>query len=369
MTIKKEQLYKLPYTKNNNPNGWIEPTTFCQLRCPHCYRQVHKGKSEQSHRKLNDVLSEIDELIKIRNISHLSIAGGEPLLYPGLDEVIEYAVSKNLCVTLQTNGILIDKDRLISLDRLGVSRIIIHIDKFQNRESTNTEEGVNKIRKQYCNLFREVGGKVTLGFIMPLSDDNFKDLDILIPFFKENVDIIKGITFTTLSVIPPGEKLPIKKLSSVEGIFDRVKKLYGLEYSSYLGKTKSDKIAWLFAYNVFSGGELLGSVDKDVIKMVQRDNYQRTGKYLFITNKNYLSWRSVLLIFNKSIWRMIIKYIFLKNKSKISGQLLNFTNSPDNISDGWSLCDGCPNAILFQGKLVPSCLLELVKIGEDIKVE
>ncbi len=27
-------LYRLPFTKNDNPNGWVEITTDCNLKCP-----------------------------------------------------------------------------------------------------------------------------------------------------------------------------------------------------------------------------------------------------------------------------------------------------------------------------------------------
>ena len=32
------QMYRLPWSKEDNPSGWIEVTTFCQLKCPGCYR-------------------------------------------------------------------------------------------------------------------------------------------------------------------------------------------------------------------------------------------------------------------------------------------------------------------------------------------
>ena len=184
MFIDRKKLFKLPFSKNNNPNGWIELTTFCQLKCPHCYRKVGKGALEKTHRDLNSLFFEIDELVKIRNINILSIAGGEPLLYPYLDDVIKYAVSKNLMTMIYTNGILLNKERLSLFKKLGVTRIMIHIDKYQDREGVVSEVEANKLRARYCDLFREVGG-VSLGFIMPISEDNFQDLDVLISFFKK----------------------------------------------------------------------------------------------------------------------------------------------------------------------------------------
>ena len=73
-------LYKLPWLKKNNPNGWIEPTTYCQLACPGCYRGLAFSNPVRIHEDIIKLKKDIDTLIKIRKIKILTIAGGEPLL-------------------------------------------------------------------------------------------------------------------------------------------------------------------------------------------------------------------------------------------------------------------------------------------------
>src|SRR3990167_4676151 len=99
-----QNLYKIPWTKNNNPNGWIEPTTYCQLVCPGCYRGLAHPNPLRIHEDIAKLKKEIDTLIKIRKIRILSIAGGEPLLYPQLNDLIAYAHSRGLKSRLVTNG-------------------------------------------------------------------------------------------------------------------------------------------------------------------------------------------------------------------------------------------------------------------------
>lgn len=363
----KQSLYRLPFSKYNNPNGWIEPTTFCQLKCPHCYRGADNADFKSVHRNLTEILSEIDELIKIRNIQTLTIAGGEPLLYPQLVDLIKYAVSKKLNVYLITNGILIDKERLIELKKSGVTRIIIHIDKYQNRKSATTEKEVNDLRLEYCRLFRKVGG-ISLGFMMPISADNFQELDVLVPFFKDNADVIKEIGLTVLCEVLPDKELPENKKIDAKKIFMRVKKLYGLEYCAYLSKTNTNGISWLFSYNIFAGKKLLGSIDKKVARFIQEDYHKKTDKYLFVSNKRF-SLRFIALIFNKSIIKIFWKNFINILSTKINDQSIFIINTPQKINDKWDCCDGCPDAIIFKGDLVPSCLLERVKQGENIRIE
>ena len=39
----------LPWSETDNPNGWIEPTTYCQLKCPGCYRGLDRQGYVSAH--------------------------------------------------------------------------------------------------------------------------------------------------------------------------------------------------------------------------------------------------------------------------------------------------------------------------------
>jgi len=134
--------YRLPWTVTNNPSGWIEVTTHCQLRCPGCYRGTGLPGWTPAHRPLREVMLEIDTLCRDRNIQALSISGGEPLLYPKLNNVVRHARSRNLEVLILSNGIALDTDRLHQLRDLGVSRMLLHIERNQQRAELDDEENV-----------------------------------------------------------------------------------------------------------------------------------------------------------------------------------------------------------------------------------
>src|SRR3990172_2262396 len=182
-------LYKLPWLKKNNPNGWIEPTTHCQLACPGCYRGLAFPNPPRIHQDLNKLKKEIDTLIKIRRIKILSIAGGEPLLYPKLDELVTYAKSKSLQSRLVTNGAALTQKRLAELKKLGVSEVSIHIAAYQSRTNFKDERQINCLRQRFCEIFRKVKG-VELNFIITVSKDNFLSLPYLIEFYQNNSDVI-----------------------------------------------------------------------------------------------------------------------------------------------------------------------------------
>ena len=39
----KQNLYRFPWSMNDNPQGWVEVTDICNLHCRGCYRQRLEG--------------------------------------------------------------------------------------------------------------------------------------------------------------------------------------------------------------------------------------------------------------------------------------------------------------------------------------
>ena len=54
--------------------------------------------------------------------------------------------------------------------------------------------------------------------------------------------------------------------------------------------------------------------------------------------------------------------------STINIQLILIIDTPTLTDKGWDTCQGCPDAMMYNNNLVPPCLLERVKAGEDIAV-
>ena len=362
-TRDKEKLYELPWSMKNNPNGWIEPTTYCQLKCPGCYRGLAEKNPIRKHEEYSKLTKQVDWFIKHRNVQTISIAGGEPLCYPYLSNLIEYIDSKGLKSKIYTNGLALTKSKLEELKKAGATEFIIHVDKFQcNKKS---EKEINIIREKFCNLFREIKG-VNLGFIMPISKQNKDDLPILANFMEKNSDIINLVVFTVYKEMLPGKSISPELQISMEETSEEIKKAFGLTYCAYLGKKQSSGISWLFSLSAYSEGKLVGSFNSSFYKIIQ-DRYFKRKKKHFITvrNKPFKLSKLVPLLSNKSV-----RDIYLKSVGKnytLNTQVVLIIDAPEKKGDNWNLCNGCPDAMLYEGKLVPSCLLERVKKGEKLE--
>lgn len=94
----------------------------CNAKCKFCYATFDDIKQRQL--PVSDAKIVLDKLAK-SGLEKITFAGGEPLLYKGLSEVIYYAKSIGLTTSIITNGKLVDerffKENRSSLDWFGVS--------------------------------------------------------------------------------------------------------------------------------------------------------------------------------------------------------------------------------------------------------
>lgn len=101
-------------------------TDRCNLNCPYCFTKGHLFGGEES--KLLDITEAILELQPERVV----LTGGEPLLVDSLDRSLDVFRKSEIYVSLHTNGILLDKERLNSL-KGRVQDIAIPIDSLDPR--------------------------------------------------------------------------------------------------------------------------------------------------------------------------------------------------------------------------------------------
>ncbi len=112
----------------------LELTSKCNLACPFCFNKTIYQDNENFNMDISLAKDVIDQA-KALKIKHVRFSGGEPLLHPGLMELIRYAHEKSLGVRLNTNGTLIDKS-FVSQAKDLVDNVLIGL----NSRETETEK-------------------------------------------------------------------------------------------------------------------------------------------------------------------------------------------------------------------------------------
>ena len=83
---------------------WIF-TSKCNLACPHCYASIYRERQEMS---LKEKLALIDEMGEM-GVEHVGLSGGEPLIHPHLEQMLEKLRDWNLSVSIVTNATAVSK--------------------------------------------------------------------------------------------------------------------------------------------------------------------------------------------------------------------------------------------------------------------
>ncbi len=122
------------------------PTNKCNLKCPFCYLKKRNPNLEMDFSKAKKTI----DLFKKLGTKAVSISGGgEPLLYPKINELINYFYSKNIKIGLITNGLLLDRLKKSTLKKLIWLRISFgdgrKIDKKLEKSLKNFAKKNNKI--------------------------------------------------------------------------------------------------------------------------------------------------------------------------------------------------------------------------------
>lgn len=156
-------------------------TRTCNLKCIHCYSDSYAEKyegeltNEEAKRNLDDLAA--------FQVPAVLFSGGEPLVRPDLLDLIAYAVSKGLRVTLSTNGTLIDDEIAAKLKALNLTYVGISLDGIG--ETNDHFRGVPGAYERAMRGFRachKVGQKV--GLRLTLTKHNCQDLSKIFDFIE-----------------------------------------------------------------------------------------------------------------------------------------------------------------------------------------
>ena len=156
-------------------------TRSCNLRCVHCYSDSHAQKYP-GELTLEEAKRVIDDLVAFK-VPALLFSGGEPLTRPDLLELMEYAATSGLRVTLSTNGTLIDEPTAQWLHEIGLTYAGISLDGIgETNDLFRGKKGAFDGAVRGMRNCRAVGQKV--GLRLTLTRRNCMDLHDIFNFIE-----------------------------------------------------------------------------------------------------------------------------------------------------------------------------------------
>lgn len=105
----------------------------CNFRCEHCCITRLRSKKGSRCFTLEDV-RELSRQADEMGLAHLVITGGEPLLFPDLDDLIRAVDPQKFYITSDTNGWYLDYARARHLKSIGLDKIQLSLDSLSASE-------------------------------------------------------------------------------------------------------------------------------------------------------------------------------------------------------------------------------------------
>ncbi|MCS7061356.1 MAG: radical SAM protein [Anaerolineae bacterium] len=384
MTLDKRNLYRLPWSMNDNAIAWLELTDVCNLYCEGCYRQKITG-----HKPLEQVKEEIRFFKRWRNPDNVSIAGGEPLIYPHILDVVAYVAELKMKPIILTNALALTPELLKELKKARLSGFTIHIDSHQNRPhwKGKTEKELNELRQLYADMIAAARGLYVI-FNSTVYPSTYHEIPDVVRWGRENIDKVHGLVFityragvaeTSVAVSADNKIVDLTKLSYVRDRFDErfvtAPEVYQIirdnfpEYdaSCYLGGTlKHDSFKWLAAAWFGTKKKVFGSAGKRTMELAQVGHHLFTGTYLaYLSNAKVGAKVFLGGIVDPSLrkaGRSWLRHVFSHPAQLLDPvyvQSIGIIQAPDILPDGRAdMCDSCPDMTVWDGKLVNSCRMD-----------
>jgi len=155
----------------------IHASRKCNLSCPHCYSESSPSAADELP---VEVVCELIEDAAELGYRGIAFSGGEPLVYPGLVQVLSYAKALGLNTSVTTNGTLLQSSRLAPLEGL-VSLLAVSLD---GRSATHnrTRGSRTAFRRLLHGMPKLKSTGMRFGFIHTLTRDSWEELPWLADF-------------------------------------------------------------------------------------------------------------------------------------------------------------------------------------------
>ncbi len=386
--VRPTDLYRLPWSLNDNVLSWLEPTKRCNLYCEGCY-STNDPKSDKT---LEQVREDLEDFVRQRTVDSISVAGGDPLVHPEIEAIVRMIRHEfNLKPVLNTNGLALTPELLRRLKAAGVHGFTFHIDSSQGRPGwkDKNEIELNELRLHYAEMVEEVGG-LTVAFNSTVFPHTLKYVPALVEWAREHIDIVHNMVFILFRTMRSaefdyfahGKKIDGKELVYYDqernpeplraaDVINEIRKVEPeFQPAAYLGGTKDpDSLKWLLSGRLASKRKTFGYIGPRYMELVQTAHHIFARRYLAYVAPELLErGRSIMAGFSlvdsgtRRAARSFLKRTLSSPKDlfeRVHYQTLLIIQPIDFGKGGeTNMCDGCPDMTIHKGELVWSCRLD-----------
>ena len=179
-------------------------TNSCNLRCRMCGQWSEEGYilnrtvDVWERMKLEDWKRLVDEVAHHR-IRFILVRGGEPFLFKGIMELLQYINGKGIFHSVDTNGTLLERvaDGLSTIDKLHITFSVDGPEEVHDAVR-NVKGSFEKIRKNIAllnEMEKKHGNKISKSICFTISRDNYEVLGKM-------ADVARSLSMPSMNIVP-----------------------------------------------------------------------------------------------------------------------------------------------------------------------
>jgi MoaA/NifB/PqqE/SkfB family radical SAM enzyme len=151
---------------------WLEVEAACNLACRFCYNFWKDGHASTPRGlPTKELLKGLQHLLDKFDCRQVAVSGGEPLLRPDLDDIMQFLKRSTIPVVLTTNGTLLSATKADSVLQWGVETVQVSLHGANAQEHDWLSGGYSfRDAVRGLMLVRERGIKVAAVFVATLQN-------------------------------------------------------------------------------------------------------------------------------------------------------------------------------------------------------
>jgi pyruvate-formate lyase-activating enzyme len=384
--MKNLKVWKLPWYGKMVPHAVLDILRDCNISCRACYNACPSA----TPKTLEAITEELENLLRFRRLSSISIVGGEVALHPQLCEIISMVRKRGLHVELVTNGLAVDNAMMEKLADAGLTVIYFHIEQGQKRPdlpANHSFDDINRLRMKKATMAANHGIDVgltltvypneidelqsTLSFVLQSPHVNF----LLVTMFRDTstIDSLHGDISTGIS--GTGSPPPAETRRCLNTLALWIKEQLDFDPFAFIGSNLDPNDPRWLSYLIVATQESddnyrYQSMQPSILEKALMLYYGWIKKrYPMYIKQDVSQIRAQLLLNGLLTWNLK-KYQQLINISKqknahISTKRILFQNPAELTENGTLLhCHYCPDAVIKNGELVPVCIADKIDIAD-----
>lgn len=203
---------------------YFQLTKYCNMACKHCWADA--GQPRARELTILEVRNLLDQMSQL-GVFKLRLGGGEPLGRSDVFEIIEYANSRGIRVSLATNATMATKAVAARLGELDIDEIKISLDASSEKsyDYLRCERSYRKAMRGINNLKESVDASIY--FQTVLQRDNLTEIPALVKMAeKMNVDRISFVTVVAAGRAKQNPKLllTVEEINNALDLANRIAK-------------------------------------------------------------------------------------------------------------------------------------------------